>query len=85
VPSVVCNCVLCVFPRFVCSVLVFWPHLRVVNCEWLCHFLLPVFFWLQVFMCVCAQVGCFVVCNWSLCDLSVDGCVLICSGFIFCL
>jgi hypothetical protein len=59
--------------------------LRVVNCEWLCHLFPPMFFWLQVFMCVCvcvrAQAGCSVVCNWSLCDLSVDVCVLICSGF----
>jgi hypothetical protein len=85
VPRVVCNCVLCEFPRFVCSVLIFWPPLHVVNCEWLCHLLPPVFFWLQVFMCVCAQVGCSGVYNWSLCDLSVDVCVLICSGFIFCL
>jgi hypothetical protein len=32
-------------------------------------------------VCVCAQVRCSVVCNWSLCDLFVDVCFLICSGF----
>jgi hypothetical protein len=53
-----CEIVCCVcFPGlFVCSVLVFWPPLRVVNCEWLCHLLPPVFFWLQVFMFVCVCV-----------------------------
>jgi hypothetical protein len=56
--------------------------LRVVNCEWLCHLLPSVLFWLQVFMWVCAQVGgCSMVRNWSLCGLFVDVCVLICSGF----
>jgi hypothetical protein len=50
-----------------------------------CHLLPPVFYWLQGFMCVRAQVGCSVVCNWSLCDLFVDVCILMYLGFIFCL
>jgi hypothetical protein len=29
----------------------------------------------------CAQVGCSVVCNWSLCDMFVNVCVLIRSDF----
>jgi hypothetical protein len=49
--------------------------------QWLGHLLPPVFYWLQGFMCVCAQVSCSVVCNWSLCDLFVDMCILICLGF----
>jgi hypothetical protein len=57
--------------------------LPVMNCEWLCHLLPPVFFWLQVFLCVYAQIGFSVVCNWSLCDLFVDVCVLICSNLSF--
>jgi hypothetical protein len=36
-------------------------------------------------VCVCAQVGCSVVCNWSLCDFFVEVCILIYLGFIFCL
>jgi hypothetical protein len=55
--------------------------LRVVICVWLCHSLPLVFFWLQVFICVCAQVCCSVVCNWSLCDLFVNVCFLTCSDF----
>jgi hypothetical protein len=49
--------------------------------QWLCHLLPPEFYWLQGFMCVCAQVGCSVVCNWSLCDLFGDVCILIYLGF----
>jgi hypothetical protein len=47
---VCCAC----FPTFVClfGIGILAP-LRVVNCEWLCHLLQPVFFWLQVFTCVC--------------------------------
>jgi hypothetical protein len=37
--------------------------------------------WLQRFMCVWAQVSCSVICNWSLCDLFVDVCILIYLGF----
>jgi hypothetical protein len=40
--------------------------------------------WLQGFMCVCAQVSCSVVSNWSLCDLFVDVCIVIfCLYFYF--
>jgi predicted membrane protein len=69
----------CVFPGLFCIGIL--APLHVVICESVCHLLPPVFFWLQVFMCVCAQVCCSVVCNWSMCDLFVDVCFLICSGF----
>jgi hypothetical protein len=49
--------------------------------QWLCHLLPPVFYWLQGFMCVCAQVGCSVVSHWPLCDLFVDVCSSIYLGF----
>jgi hypothetical protein len=49
--------------------------------QWLCHLLPLGFDWPQGFMCVCAQVGCSVVCNWSLRDLFVDVCILIYLGF----
>jgi hypothetical protein len=50
-------CAICVcFPRFVCSVLVFWPLLCVEICEWLCHLLPPVFFLVSsVYVCVCVR------------------------------
>jgi hypothetical protein len=34
-------------------------------------------------MCVCTQVDCSVVCNWSLSDLFVDVCIVIYIGLIF--
>jgi hypothetical protein len=55
--------VLCVFSQVCLFCIGNLAPLHIVICEWLCHLLLPVFFWLQVFMCVCAQLGCSVVCN----------------------
>jgi hypothetical protein len=61
-----------VFPRFLCVVIC------VVAVSLVATYVLlaP-----RVYVCVCAQVDCSVVCNWSLCDLFVDVCILIYLGF----
>jgi hypothetical protein len=51
--------------------------------QWLGHLLPPVFDWLQGFMCVCTQVSCSVLSNWSLCDLFVDMCIVVLLSIIF--
>jgi hypothetical protein len=66
-----CAIVFCVFSQVCLFCIGNLTPLHVVICEWLCHLLPPVCFWLQVFVClcvcvcvcVCAQVGCSVVCN----------------------
>jgi hypothetical protein len=79
----VCVCPRARIPRFVCNSCVSWFFCVLWFVQWLCHLLPPVLYWLQGFMCVCAQVGCSVVCNWSLRDLFVDVCILVYLGFIF--
>jgi hypothetical protein len=54
-----------------------------ISVQWLGHLLPPVSGWLQGFMCVCAQVSCSVVSNWSLCDLFVDVCIVVLLSIIF--
>jgi hypothetical protein len=51
--------------------------------QWLGHLLPPVFDWLQGFMCVCAQVSCSVISNWSLHDLFVEVCIVVLLSIIF--
>jgi hypothetical protein len=50
--------------------------------QWLGHLLPPVYGLLQGFMCVCTQVSCSVVSNWSLCDF-LWTCVLWYLVYIF--
>jgi hypothetical protein len=74
-----CAIVCCVcFPGLFVQYWYFGPPLRIVNCEGLLFIATCVLLASSVYVCVCAQVGCSVVYNWSLCDLSVDVCVLIC-------
>jgi hypothetical protein len=53
-----------------------------VICEWASLIATGVFSGFKC-LCVCVPryVGCSVVCNRSLCDLFVEVCFLICSGF----
>jgi hypothetical protein len=81
--SLVCSRFMCMyvcFSRFVVLCWYFGPFAFVI-CVWMCHFLPPVF-WLQVFMYVCVQVCCSVVCNlvllWYVC-----GCFVIWSVQVF--
>jgi hypothetical protein len=84
----VCYCVLCVFSQVCLFCIVNLVPLRVViSAVAVSLIAICVLLASRVYVCVCVcdQVGCSVVSNWSLCDFFVDVCVLICSGFIFCL
>jgi hypothetical protein len=87
-----CMFLVCVcLPRFVCLFGIGnLAPLRVVICAVAVSFIATcVLLASRVYVCmcvwVCTQVGCSVVRNWSLCDLSVDVCGFICSDLIFCL
>jgi len=62
--SEMCHCLLyvlgscaivCVFSQVCLFCIGILAPMHVVICVWVCHVLPPVFFWLQVFICVCAQ------------------------------
>jgi hypothetical protein len=73
---IVCYCVLCGFSQVCLFCIGNLTPLHVVVCEWLCHLLPPVFFWLLVFVCVCAHAQCCV----QLCVVCVSQ---VCSVLVF--
>jgi hypothetical protein len=76
IPVCACVCIglyaILVFPRFLCVVICVVAVSLTATCVLLAS---------RVYVCVCAQVSCSVVSNWSLCDLFVDVCILIYLSF----